>query len=191
MPRRQLHVAFCDEFGRNDVSFANLKALCSRRGYHTGRTGCFPKGNAPFNKGMKGFYAPGSEKGWFKKGSLSGTAALRKKPIGFERLSKDGYLERKVHDGLPMQSRWRAVHLINWEAINGPVLPGHALKCLDGDRANVDPANWQLVPRALLPRLAGRWTIPYDQAEPETKPVLLTLARLKHGANTALRRRHD
>jgi hypothetical protein len=30
-----------------------------------------------------------------------------------------------------------------------------ALKCLDGNKQNTDPSNWEAVPRALLPRLAG------------------------------------
>ena len=48
-------------------------------------------------------------------------------------------MERKIHDGLPLQSRWRAVHLLNWEAINGPIPKSHCLKCLDGNRLNVAP----------------------------------------------------
>ena len=88
-------------------------------------------------------------------------------------------------EDLPMQARWRFVHLIEWEAVNGPVPDGHCLKCLDGDRTNTTPANWTLIPRGVLPRLnGGRATrhIPYDTAAAELKPTLLALARVEHQA---------
>jgi len=166
-PRRALHAAFCARFGRTDVSLENFKALCKRKGFRTGRTGRFPPGNMPVNKGRKGHVAPGSEKGWFRPGERRGVATRLYKPIGTERVSKCGYLERKVNDDLPPQRRWRAVHLLNWEALHGPVPQGHALKCSDGDRLNTDPGNWELVPRAMLPRLAGaRKGLNYDTAPP-------------------------
>ncbi|MFP4240073.1 MAG: HNH endonuclease signature motif containing protein [Rhodosalinus sp.] len=193
LPRRELHARFCEVWARTDVSLENLKALCTRRGWTTGRTGRFEKGQEPPNKGRKGFAPPGSEKGWFRKGERRGKAAENYQAIGTERVSKDGYLERKIHDGLPLQSRWRAVHLIRWEEAHGPLPEGHALKCLDGNRQNTDPSNWRAVPRALLPRLAGRWTLGYDQAPPELRPAILATAELAHAAREARRdrRRED
>ncbi|MGS4945560.1 HNH endonuclease signature motif containing protein [Meridianimarinicoccus sp. RP-17] len=181
-PRRQLHAAFCEAFGRSDVSFDNFKALCTRRGWKTGRTGRIEPGATPHNKGVKGWRAPGSEKGWFRKGERRGKANRLYKPIGTERVNRDGYLERKVNDDMPLQARWRAVHLIEWERVNGPVPDGHCLKCLDGDKSNTDPSNWALVPRAMLPRLAGRWSLGYDEAPPELRPTILAAARLQHAA---------
>lgn len=95
-------------------------------------------------------------------------------------MSKDGYRERKVNDDLPLQRRWRAVHLVEWEAINGPLPAGHALKCLDGDKTNTAPSNWQLIPRALLPRLNGRFGRDYDHAPAELKPTIMATAKLEH-----------
>lgn len=182
-PRAKAHAAFDARFERPDVSLTNYKALCKRKGWLTGRTGCFEPGQVPPNKGRKGYCAPGSEKGWFRTGERRGVAERLYKPIGTERVSKDGYLERKIHDGMPLQSRWRAVHLIRWEAENGPVPKGHCLKSVDGDRSNTDPENWIPVPRAMIPRLAGRWReVPYDSAPPELKPLLLAIARLEHAA---------
>lgn len=185
--RADLHRAFCAFWMRDDVSFTNFKALCTRKGFKTGRTGCFTKGQAAHNKGKPMPYNANSAATRFQTGQMSGRARALYKPIGTERQSRDGYLERKIHDGMPLQSRWRAVHLIRWEEANGPVPAGHALKCLDGDRTNTDPENWFAVPRALLPRLAGRWTMPYDSAPPELKPVLLAIARVK--AKAAERRK--
>lgn len=187
-PRRETHAAFVARFGRAEVTLAALNALCKRRGWMTGRTGRIEPGATPPNKGRKGFRAPGSEKGWFRPGARQGRAAAVHQPIGAERLSKEGYLQRKVNEDLPFQRRWRGVHQINWEAENGPTPPGHVLKCLDGDRTNTRADNWVAVPRALLPRLNGRFGRDYDAAPAELKPTILAVAQLEHAAATAGRR---
>lgn len=185
-PRRESHAEFVALFGRDDVSFTNYKALCTRKGWKAGSTGCFPKGNISHNKGKKGFCAPGSEKGWFKKGVRGGRAKKLYKPIGSERVSKGGYVERKVNDDLPLQSRWQTVHKINWEAANGPVPEGHRLKCLDGDKQNTDQANWIAVPLALGPRLAGlKRGLNYDTALPQLRSALLVAAQLEYAIKKA------
>lgn len=182
LPRADLHAAFQQTFDRPDVSRANLTAICKRKGWLTGRSGQFPKGNTSHNAGQKGVRYAGSEKGWFKKGERRGRASRMHKPIGTERMSKSGYLERKINEDMPFQRRWRAVHIVNWEAIHGPLPAGMALKSLDGNRLNTDPANWQLVPRALLPRLNGKSGRGYDAAPVEIKPTILAIARLEHKA---------
>lgn len=79
-------------------------------------------GHKPWNKGMKGLYTPGSERGWFKPGQRPHTWL----PVGSYRLTKDGYLERKTND-LPGNNsvRWHAVHRLVWIAANGPIPKGH------------------------------------------------------------------
>ncbi len=188
LPRAALLAAFHARFARPEVTLSNLAALCKRRGWLTGRTGRFEPGHdrSP-NRGLKGWAPPGSEKGWFKPGHLSGRARELQQPIGAERIAKGGYLQRKVNNDRPFQRRWKMVHLIEWEAANGPLPEGHALKCLDGNRLNTAAANWVAVPRALLPRLAGRWRQPFDSAPLELKPALLAVARLEHAAREALK----
>ncbi|TIU02311.1 MAG: HNH endonuclease [Mesorhizobium sp.] len=192
--RRELHAAFVARFGRADVTLEQIKALCSRKGWLTGRDGCFVKGQTPLNKGMrclpgKGGRHPNAQRTQFKQGAVNGRAAARYKPIGTERINKDGYLERKVNDGMPPQRRWRLVHIIRWEELNGPLTEGSALKCLDGNRRNTEPSNWRLVPRALLARLAGRYGRDYDAAPPELKPTILAIAELEHAARESGRQR--
>jgi hypothetical protein len=187
MPRARLHADFVAWFGRQDVTIVHLHALCKRRGWLSGRTGRFAKGAVPVNKGKpcppgRGGRHPNARATQFRKGERRGVAVRLYKPIGTERVSRDGYVERKIHDRLPLQSRWRAVHLIEWERINGPLPKGHALKCLDGDRTNVHPSNWEAIPRALLPRLNGRFGRGYDSAPAAVKPTILAVAKLEHGA---------
>lgn len=183
--RHVAHAEFVDRFNRPDVSMANFNSLCKRNRWLTGRTGQYPKGHAPENKGKKMPFNPNSARTQFKKGNRSGKANENYKPIDTERLSQDGYVERKIHDGMPLQSRWRAVHLVNWEARHGPIPEGHCLKCIDGNKQNTNLSNWELIPRALLPRLAGRWHKPYGEYEPELRPTVLTIAKLEHRAKLA------
>jgi hypothetical protein len=120
-------------------------------GGNIGKPYRFKKGGTPWNKGLLGIDLGGKETR-FKPGHISGMAAEACRPIGTERESKGGYLERKVHDGMPLQSRWRAVHLIVWEAENGPLPPGHVIAFKDSDKRNFALANLELVSRAEMMR---------------------------------------
>lgn len=178
------HAGFCAAFGRNDVSAANLHSLRKRKGWKTGRTGTFEKGIVPHNKGKPcapgtGGRHPNARRSQFKKGQEPHNT----KYLGHERINKDGYVEISVaetnpHTGYERRYVHKHVHL--WTQKNGPVPEGYALKCLDGDKSNTDPSNWELVPRALLPRLNGRFGRGYDTAPAELKPVILAVAKLEH-----------
>lgn len=180
------HRAFCAKFGREDVSLVHLHSLRKRKGWKTGRTGCFAKGDVPHNKGKhcaprRGGNHPNARRTQFKKGNLPHNTNY----LGHERLSKDGYIEISVDERNPhtgFERHYVLKHKWLWEQINGRVPDGHALKCLDGNRTNCDPSNWEMIPRELLPRLNGRHDMAYDDAEPDIKPVLLTLAKLKNAA---------
>lgn len=176
--------AFRAHFFRHDITDSQIHGWRSRNKVLTGRTGRFEKGQTPPNKGRKGYAPPGSEKGWFRKGERSGVATKLYQPIGTEKV-RDGYLFRKINDDLPLQRRWRMVQLINWEALHGPVPAGHVLKCLDGNPLNCDPSNWTCIPRAILPRLNGRFGRDFETAPPEMKPTILAIAKLEHAAREA------
>jgi HNH endonuclease len=176
--RRDSHAMFCAKF--RPIKLGAYTALCKRKGWMTGRDGRIQKGNVPANKGKKMPFNANSARTQFKKGGRTGRANQVYKPVGTERITVDGYIERKIHEGLPMQSRWRAVHLLNWEAKHGPIPKGQCLKCKSGDKGNTDPSNWELIPRGALPFLNGHRGHNYDQASPELRPTILALARLRH-----------
>lgn len=177
------HRAFCKTFRRVDVSKVNLHSLRKRKGWKTGRTGCFEKGAAPHNKGKPcapgtGGRHPNARKTQFSKGHLPHNTNY----LGHERVSKDGYVEISVDETNPhtgFERRYVLKHRWLWEEVNGPVPEGFALKC-KGDRLNADPSNWKLVPRALLPRLNGRFGRGYDDAPAELKPTIMAVAELEH-----------
>lgn len=120
------------------------------------KPGCFKQGHTPWNKGTN-YCAPGSEHTRFKKGNKPTTWM----PIGSERVTKDGYLERKATDtGYPPKD-WVAVSHIEWEKHNGrPVPKGHAVIFRDGDKRNFAPANLELISRADLMRRNSYLNLP-------------------------------
>lgn len=180
--RRETHARFCDTFSRSDVSLSNFNALCKRKGWLTGRTGRFERGQASWNKGRSMPANPNSARTQFKKGA----APANRVPLWTERVGKDGYIEMKVPRPNPYVSgcktRFMHKHRYLWEEANGPLPDGHALKCVDGDRTNCEPSNWIAIPRALLPRLNGRFGRDYDNAPEEIKPTILAVAKLEHAA---------
>lgn len=101
----------------------------------------FKKGQTPANKGLRRpGWAPGRmAETQFKRGELTGAAQRNYVPIGTERISKDGYLERKVTDdpGIYPARRWTGVHRLVWEEANGSIPPGHAVVFREG-RKTVD-----------------------------------------------------
>lgn len=180
-PRAEAHALFVQIFKRPDVTLVNFTALCKRKNWKTGRTGQFRKGERRAdNPSRKGYSPPGCEKGWFKKGERRGVATALYKPIGTERVTRDGYIERKVNDDFPLQARWCTVQRINWEAVNGPVPKGHVLKGLDGNKQNVSPENWACVPRGMLSLLNGKSGRDYDHAPAEIRPTIMAAAKLQH-----------
>lgn len=61
-------------------------------------------------------------------------------PIGSLKITKDGYVERKVTDdpSIVPARRWVPVHRLVWMEANGPIPPGHAVVFRPG-RMTTDP----------------------------------------------------
>lgn len=97
----------------------------------------FKRGQKAWNEGMKGVCGTheNCRRTQFKVGRPASDSA-NYQPIGSERLSKDGYLERKVTDdpSIVPARRWAGVHRLVWEAANGPVPDHHVVCFLPGRR---------------------------------------------------------
>jgi HNH endonuclease len=182
LPRAELHALFIQIWQRPEVTVDNLKSLCTRRGWKTGRTGQFHADQVAYNKGKKGYHAPGSEKGWFRKGQQTHNY----RGPGHERIdSKDGYVVMIVYQVNPWTgaaTRPVLKHRYLWEQVNGPVPKGMRLKCLDGDKTNTDPSNWKAIPHGMAPRLNGIHGRAYDKAPADLKPTIMAIAQLEHQA---------
>lgn len=99
----------------------------------------FQRGMRPWNLGVTGYM--GANRTSFRRGQKP--ASWR--PVGSERINKDGHVERKVRE----PRKWRTVHAINWEAVHGNVKPGYIVAFKVGTN-KLDPgiANLECISRA-------------------------------------------
>ena len=184
LPLADLHRGFCAEFRREDITKSALHSMRKRMGWKTGRTGQFGKGSVSWNQGKKLGNNPGSARTQFRKGQIPHTA----RGAGHESTDDNGYVWLIVDAPNPhtgAATRRVQKHKWLWEREHGPVPKGCVLKCLDGNKANTSPANWEAVPTGLLPRLNGKSGRNYDRAPAELKPTIMAVAKLEHQVRAA------
>lgn len=161
----------------------------SRSGRTDGQRGLttrFKPGQAPWNKGRKGWKAGGRAATTQFKPGRPAHESRNYVPIGTYRINHDGYLEQKTTDdrSLAPARRWVGVHRLVWEAANGPVPPGHAVVFLPGrrtaelERITVDAL--ELIPRAELMRRNSHHNLP---------PEVSQLIQLRGALNRKIRNR--
>lgn len=156
--------------------------------------GCFAKGHEPSNKGRTWEEQGISDESrkrmlatCFKPGNVPHNADGR--PIGYERVSKDGYVEVKVAERPSRpdcNDNFRMKHHLVWEEAHGTPVPPHTMIVFaDGDKRNLVPENLVAVPRAIWVTIV-RCGIPYHDAE--SLEAAMALARLKGAIHGAQRR---
>lgn len=175
---KQLNSQFGTEYTK-----VQIKAFYGNHGLSSGLTGRFEKGNVPPNKGKTGYYAPGCEKTWFKKGHQPWDTV----PVGTVIAKSDGYLWKKIDDkpGVWTQN-WRQLHLLVWEEVNGAVPEGYRVIFKDGNKANCSIENLALVSLAenLVLNRYGLRTV--HAAHTETG---ILIAKVKIAAEKRIRKR--
>lgn len=160
---------------RSPEYLASEHACRLRTGDNVGAEYRFKAGQQPWNAGMHGWQAGGrSAETRFKSGTINGSAAERLKPAGFERVTDDGILQRKIRADGPPHRRWQSVHEIIWEEHNGPRPAGHLVVFKDGNRRNFSPDNLELISRAENCRRNSIHRYP-----PELKQAIRRLKKLK------------
>jgi hypothetical protein len=110
----------------------------------------FKTGHKPWNLGIKGSTGlhENCKKGQFKKGQ----ATHNTKPLGYERINKDGYLERRVGDYGKRRSNYEMVHVIVWREHFGDIPEGSIVVFKNGIKTDFDIENLELITRAELMR---------------------------------------
>lgn len=135
---KEIQNVFINKFGWN-ITLLQIKGYIRNHKLNTGRDGRFQKGSIPANKGKKGYCAPGCKKTWFKKGNVP----VNYRPVGSERVSKDGYVEIKVAD----PNVWRLKQRVLWEEVHGKIPKGYIVIFKDGNKENVDIENLIMISR--------------------------------------------
>jgi len=131
--------AIARELGRTKSAVKNrVNIIGLTKGHNCGR---FEQGMAPWNKG-KAFDSGGrSHETRFKPGHKP----VQTKPLGSERVSKEGYLQRKMTDtGYPPRD-WVPVHHIVWREAGREIPRGYRLTFKDGNKRNFALDNLELV----------------------------------------------
>lgn len=142
----------------------------------------FKKGLVPWNAGKKGWQAGGdSAKHHFKPGQRPHNW----RPIGFERISKDGYLERKITDTGHTGKDFCFVHRLIWEEHHGPIPDGHVIVFKDTNpkHENITIDRLEMLSRA---ELADRNTI--HRYPPE---LIATIRKLGRAKRTVRRKQRE
>jgi hypothetical protein len=96
------------------------------------------------------------------------------RPIGSERITKDGYLERKVAE----PKTWRGVHILVWEEANGPVPAKHKIVFKDNNQLNTELNNLECLSYADVMRRNSIVRYPAD-----LRFAMKTLKKLKKQIN--------
>ena len=144
-----------------------LRSLGKRLGFKTGRTGCFKKGNIPWNDGTKGLGLMGANKTSFKKGQMPHNWC----PVGSE-VSPDGYLKVKVAE----PNVWKLKHHLIWEKKHGPIPTGMVVRFKDENQRICELQNLEMVSRRVSLRLNQSG---YEKLPASLKPTAMTLAKLE------------
>ena len=101
----------------------------------------FVKGQTAHNKGKKWdeFMPKESQERSRKTQFPKRNVPKNWKPIGWERKTRDGYIEVKVRDdyGENRIKNFELKHRLLWEKINGPILNGMMVKFKDGNKENI------------------------------------------------------
>lgn len=129
---------------KKSPEYLESPAACRlRRGDNVGASHRFKPGQVPANKGVRrpGWHAGNMQKTQFKKGQKSHNWL----PLGSERFSKEGYLQRKMTDtGYPPRD-WVCVHHLVWIEAAGPISKGHRLVFRNGDKTDIRLENLELI----------------------------------------------
>ncbi|RUM91083.1 MAG: HNH endonuclease [Thiomicrospira sp.] len=163
MSRKELTEAFNSKFCQ-DRTIGAITSTCKREKIKSGRTGFYEKGEKPWNTGTKGICKPNS--GSFKKGHQP----KNWKPIGHQRIDKDGYILEKIAE----PNKFRLRHQLVWEQKNGKIPEGMVLWFIDGNRQNCVIENLELIKKTEQLR---RNKLRVNQSPEEIKETLKLVAK--------------
>lgn len=135
-----------------DMSESSIKQQVQKHKIRAATNGCFPKGNIPYNKGV-----PMSPEQYAKCRPtmfLKGNIPANHKPIGSDRVTKDGYIEVKIAE----PNKWELLQVLVMQGMIGRRLKKgvELVRFLDGNTLNCHPDNLILTTRRVNARINQR-----------------------------------
>lgn len=150
-----------------------IKTWCHAHKLGNGLDAKWKPGHASFNKGMKGWFPPGSEKTRFQKGHKVANAL----PVGTEVTDQEGYIKVKVAE----PNVWKFKHRLVWEKEYGEIPADSVVIFLNKDRSDCRLENLKLVKRSLLSTMNRYYT---GSADADITECCITLAKIKQRIRT-------
>ena len=140
---QELADLFNQKFNTN-ITSRMIKSYKANNKLNSGLTGKFRKGQTPHNKGKK------MPKEVYEKVKhtmfAKGNVPPNHRPVGSERISKDGYIEVKVAE----PNKWRLKQRVVYEEAKGKIPEGCTIIFLDGNKRNFDIDNLRCITRSEL-----------------------------------------
>lgn len=140
---QELADLFNQKFNTN-ITSRMIKSYKANNKLNSGLTGKFRKGQTPHNKGKK------MPKEVYEKVKhtmfAKGNVPPNHRPVGSERISKDGYIEVKVAE----PNKWRLKQRVVYEEAKGKIPEGCPIIFLDGNKRNFDIDNLKCITRSEL-----------------------------------------
>ena len=165
MAINELRILFNGAF-KTGKTLTAISSCLNNNNIIAGRSGCFSKGNVPWNAGTKGLVKPNSSS--FVPGYTNSAVS---RPIGTERM-QDGYVAVKI--GNP--SIWVKKHLKNWIEKYGPVPKAHYVFFKDRDKTNCELDNLVLVSASEMQYLSS---MDFKTCPTEYEDTVLIIAKLQ------------
>ena len=134
---QELADLFNQKFNTN-ITSRTIKSYKANNKLNSGLTGKFRKGQTPHNKEV---YEKVKHT-MFAKGNVP----PNHRPVGSERISKDGYIEVKVAE----PNKWRLKQRVVYEETKGKIPEGCPIIFLDGNKRNFDIDNLRCITRSEL-----------------------------------------
>lgn len=140
---QELADLFNQKFNAN-ITSRTIKSYKANNKLNSGLTGKFRKGQTPHNKGKK------MPKEVYEKVKhtmfAKGNVPPNHRPVGSERISKDGYIEVKVAE----PNKWRLKQRVVYEEAKGKIPESCPIIFLDGNKRNFDIDNLRCITRSEL-----------------------------------------
>ena len=140
---QELADLFNQKFNTN-ITSRTIKSYKANNKLNSGLTGKFRKGQTPHNKGKK------MPKEVYEKVKhtmfAKGNVPPNHRPVGSERISKDGYIEVKVAE----PNKWRLKQRVVYVETKGKIPEGCPIIFLDGNKRNFDIDNLRCITRSEL-----------------------------------------
>lgn len=170
---RDMVILFNEKFTTN-VSIQALKHQASKHKYRTGRQFNFKKNNVPFTKGLKwaDYMSEESQKNSRKTCFQKGSMPANTKPIGSERVGKNGYIIIKTAN----PSVWKSKHTYIYEQTYGTIPKSHRVIFADGNNRNFNLDNLICISNKEALIMARQQL--YYKDLPEATKVGVTIAKL-------------